>query len=75
MGWLEGFACVTKSGIVAFDIELVFQAYWNTVQRSFCFLFFGIIRIELLGLFQGIIEEDFGQASISSDFGSSKRLQ
>lgn len=75
MGWLEGLACVAKSSVVAFDIKLVFQAYWNTVQRSFCFLFFGIIRIELLGLLQSIIEEDFGQASIPSDFGSSKRLQ
>lgn len=48
--WLERPASVAKSSIVAFDVELVFQADWDSVKGSFCFAFFGVVLVEFSGL-------------------------
>lgn len=49
-GWFERSAGITKGSVVTFDVELIFQANRDTVERSSGLSFLSIIAIELLSL-------------------------
>lgn len=56
-----GSAGVSQCRVMTFDVELIFESDRNAMQGSYCLAFFGIKVIELLCLFQGFLEQNFGK--------------
>lgn len=58
---VERTANVAQRCIMTFDIELIFDGEWDSVKGA-TNLFGGLkFSIELFGLLQGVIEDDFGE--------------